>query len=179
MPDQQRKGRPDGSPDPSGPKYSQPYISAVATRAIIYTEADNFKIGLMAIVFIGMAEVSSCEFVVREGRTIREGQQISLFHFGRSSRCMLFRKGSSSSDLQRHGTWTLRNILPSTRRSSELCRPVGMQKKKKTPHNTCTRICLYDAMYRAQIPSCPGGDYLPYPGDQHGQTDRRKRADST
>lgn len=79
--------------DPAAPNYSQPYISAVATRGIIYIQADNPEIGLMAIVFIGMAEVSSCEFTVRVGQPIDKGQQIGMFHFGGSSHCMLFRPG--------------------------------------------------------------------------------------
>lgn len=80
-------------PDPAAPNYSQPYISAVATRGIIYIEAENPKIGLMAVVFIGMAEVSSCEFTVEEGQRIEKGQEIGMFHFGGSSHCMLFRPG--------------------------------------------------------------------------------------
>lgn len=80
-------------PDPAAPNYSQPYISAVATRGIIYIEADEAKIGLMAIVFIGMAEVSSCEFTVRTGQRVEKGQDIGMFHFGGSSHCMLFRPG--------------------------------------------------------------------------------------
>ncbi|KAI3394857.1 hypothetical protein diail_2143 [Diaporthe ilicicola] len=80
-------------PDPAGPNYSQPYISAVATRSIIYIEAKNPKIGLMAIVFIGMAEVSSCEFTVEAGQEITKGQELGMFHFGGSSHCLVFRPG--------------------------------------------------------------------------------------
>lgn len=80
-------------PDPAAPNYSQPYISAVATRSIIYIQAKNPKIGLMAIVFIGMAEVSSCEFTVKEGQEITKGQELGMFHFGGSSHCMVFRPG--------------------------------------------------------------------------------------
>ncbi|KAJ4407099.1 hypothetical protein N0V82_010001 [Gnomoniopsis sp. IMI 355080] len=80
-------------PDPAAPNYSQPYISAVATRGIIYIEANDPKIGLMAIVFIGMAEVSSCEFTVGIGDAVHKGQQIGMFHFGGSSHCMLYRPG--------------------------------------------------------------------------------------
>lgn len=82
---------PDGTPDPSAPNNSQPYISAVATRGIIFIEADNPTIGLMAIVFIGMAEVSSCDFSVEKGDRITKGAPIGMFHFGGSSHCMLFR----------------------------------------------------------------------------------------
>lgn len=83
----------DNKPAPTAPDYSQPYISAVATRSIIYIEAKNPKIGLMVIVFIGMAEVSSCEFTVREGQEIMKGQELGMFHYGGSSHCMLFRPG--------------------------------------------------------------------------------------
>lgn len=79
--------------DPSAATNSQPYISAVATRTIIYIEARNPKIGLMAIVFIGMAEASSCEVTVKEGQDITKGQELGMFHFGGSSHCMVFRPG--------------------------------------------------------------------------------------
>ncbi|KAG0648251.1 Psilocybin biosynthesis decarboxylase [Hyphodiscus hymeniophilus] len=82
---------PDG-PDPNAPNNSQPFISAVAARGIIFIKADNPVIGLMAIVFVGMAEVSSCEFVVKEGDHITKGDLIGMFHFGGSSHCMVFRK---------------------------------------------------------------------------------------
>ncbi|KAK5092205.1 hypothetical protein LTR70_005860 [Exophiala xenobiotica] len=85
-------GKPD-DPDPAAPNYSQPYISAVATRGIIYIRADNPLIDLMAIVFIGMAEVSSCEFTVTTGSHITKGQEIGMFHFGGSSHCMVFQPG--------------------------------------------------------------------------------------
>lgn len=78
-------------PDPAAPNFSQPYISALATRGIVYMEADNRQIGLMAIMFIGMAEVSSCEFTVEVGQRVNKGQQLGMFHFGGSSHCMLFR----------------------------------------------------------------------------------------
>ena len=35
--------------DPSGPNESQGYITEVATRALIFIEADNPKIGLMHV----------------------------------------------------------------------------------------------------------------------------------
>ena len=79
--------------DPAGPNESQGYISEVAARGIVYIQADNPKIGLMAIVFIGMAEVSSCEFSVYEGQHVAKGQPLGTFHFGGSSHCILFRKG--------------------------------------------------------------------------------------
>lgn len=83
------KGEP--RPDPNAPNNSQPYIAEVATRGIITIQADNQKIGLMAMVFIGMCEVSSCEFYVRPGDPITKGQPIGTFHFGGSTHCLVFR----------------------------------------------------------------------------------------
>ncbi|MFT6984878.1 MAG: phosphatidylserine decarboxylase [Psychromonas sp.] len=78
--------------DDAAPNDSQGYIAEVATRAVIFIEADNPAIGLMAIVFIGMAEVSSCDIRVYEGQKVSKGQPMGTFHFGGSSHCMLFRK---------------------------------------------------------------------------------------
>jgi len=44
--------------DMAGESTGQGYLSASATRAIIYIEADNPAIGLMAFIGIGMTEVS-------------------------------------------------------------------------------------------------------------------------
>lgn len=82
-----------GKADPLAACNSQPYLSAVATRTIIYIEARNPKIGLMAIVLIGMAEASSCEVTVKEGDDVTKGQELGMFHFGGSSHCLVFRHG--------------------------------------------------------------------------------------
>ena len=78
-------------PDPNAPNKSQPYIAQVAARGIITIQADNEKVGLMAVVFIGMCEVSSCEFFVEPGDRINKGDCIGTFHFGGSSHCLVFR----------------------------------------------------------------------------------------
>ncbi|MFQ2100413.1 phosphatidylserine decarboxylase family protein [Aeromonas sanarellii] len=85
-------GNPEG-PDPSAPNQSQPFLTAVATRALIFIEADNPKIGLMCVVPVGMAEVSSCEVTVQPGQRIAKGEQLGMFHFGGSTHCLLFRPG--------------------------------------------------------------------------------------
>lgn len=79
--------------DEAAPNDSQGYISEVATRAIIFIEADNPKIGLMCMMPIGMAEVSSCDISVYEGQKVTKGQPIGTFHFGGSTHCLFFRKG--------------------------------------------------------------------------------------
>lgn len=80
-------------PDPSAPNQSQPFLTAVATRALIFIEADNPRIGLMCVVPVGMAEVSSCEVTVLPGQRIAKGDPLGMFHFGGSTHCLLFRPG--------------------------------------------------------------------------------------
>jgi phosphatidylserine decarboxylase len=79
--------------DPAGPNDSQGYITAVATRALIFIEADNPDIGLMCVMPVGMAEVSTCQITVFEGQHVRKGEQIGMFHFGGSTHCLIFRPG--------------------------------------------------------------------------------------
>lgn len=79
--------------DDSAPNDSQPFLTAVATRAVIFIEADNPKIGLMCFIAVGMAEVSSCEITVKEGKPVKKGQELGMFHFGGSTHCLIFRKG--------------------------------------------------------------------------------------
>ncbi len=79
--------------DPSAPNDSQPFLTAVATRALIFIEADNPKIGLMCVMPVGMAEVSSCEITVKTGQRVKKGEQLGMFHFGGSTHCLFFRPG--------------------------------------------------------------------------------------
>ncbi|MEO5911603.1 MAG: phosphatidylserine decarboxylase, partial [Pelobium sp.] len=81
----------DGKPDPSAPNNSQAYIAEVASRAIIFIESDNPKIGLMCFVGIGMAEVSSNNITVKEGQHVDKGDEIGMFRFGGSTHCLIFR----------------------------------------------------------------------------------------
>ena len=76
--------------DPAGPNDSQGYITELAARALIFIEADNPKIGLMCVMPVGMAEVSSCQITVYEGQHVKKGDQIGMFHFGGSTHCLIF-----------------------------------------------------------------------------------------
>ena len=80
---------PDGA-DESAPNASQRFLSAVATRGLIFIEADG-PIGLMCFVAVGMSEVSSCDIGVQEGQRVEKGDEIGMFHYGGSSHCLLFR----------------------------------------------------------------------------------------
>jgi phosphatidylserine decarboxylase len=79
--------------DPSGPNNSQGYITAVAARAPIFIECDNPDIGLICVMPVGMAEVSTNQITVYEGQHVKKGDQIGMFHFGGSTHCIFFRKG--------------------------------------------------------------------------------------
>lgn len=80
-------------PDPAAPNNSQAFLTAVATRALIFIQADNPAIGLMCVMPVGMAEVSSCEVTVKPGDKVKKGDQLGMFHFGGSTHCLFFRKG--------------------------------------------------------------------------------------
>jgi phosphatidylserine decarboxylase len=54
--------------DPAGPNDSQGYITELAARALVFIEADNPRIGLMCVMPVSMAEVSSCQITVYEGK---------------------------------------------------------------------------------------------------------------
>jgi phosphatidylserine decarboxylase len=79
--------------DEAGPNNSQGYIAHLATRTLIFIEADDPAIGLLCLIPIGMAEVSSCVVTVREGQHVNKGDQIGYFQFGGSTHCLVFRKG--------------------------------------------------------------------------------------
>lgn len=79
--------------DVEGQVTGQSYLSAMATRALIFIEADDVDIGLLCVVPIGMVEVSTCEVTVQEGERVEKGDQLGMFHFGGSTHCVLFRRG--------------------------------------------------------------------------------------
>ncbi|KAJ3952717.1 hypothetical protein N0V92_010834 [Colletotrichum tropicale] len=76
-------------PDISADALSQSYLSAVAKRGVAYIQADNPDIGLMAVVMIGMAEVSSVDFFDKPNG-FKKGDKIGRFHFGGSTHCLIF-----------------------------------------------------------------------------------------
>ncbi|KAI0007111.1 Phophatidylserine decarboxylase-domain-containing protein [Xylariaceae sp. FL0662B] len=79
--------------DKRGISVAQGYLTALATRAVIFIQANNPAIGLMAFIGVGMDEVSTCEITVQQGQEVKKGDQLGMFHFGGSSHCLLFRDG--------------------------------------------------------------------------------------
>ncbi|KAJ8082044.1 hypothetical protein AAF712_006092 [Marasmius tenuissimus] len=89
-----------GEPDHRGVPFgaylrSQPWLTFVATRALIWIRAKNPKIGLLCFIGIGMVEVSTCDIKAAQdlvGKEVKTGQEIGMFHFGGSGHCLVFRK---------------------------------------------------------------------------------------
>src|SRR5207302_2649557 len=80
--------------DEAAPNESQGYLTEVATRALLFIEADNPDIGLMCFMAVGMAEVSTCDIRVHAGQQVKKGEQLGMFHFGGSTHCLIFRKST-------------------------------------------------------------------------------------
>ena len=59
--------------DDMSPNNSQSFLAAVATRKVFIIKASNFKIGKIALIFIGMTEVSSCVETVKVGQEVKKG----------------------------------------------------------------------------------------------------------
>jgi len=81
--------------DAAEPQLSQGYLAHVATRAIVLIDADDPAIGTVAVVFVGMSDVSSCVIGdgVEAGARIGKGDELGWFQFGGSSVCVLFGPG--------------------------------------------------------------------------------------
>ena len=84
---------PDG-PDPAAPDKAQGYITHVATRAIIVIDTKG-PAGIVAVTFVGMADLSSCQFdsKFQPGTnfpvTVEKGEEIGMFHYGGSTYALL------------------------------------------------------------------------------------------
>ncbi|MDQ4490194.1 phosphatidylserine decarboxylase family protein [Sinomonas sp. ASV486] len=72
---------------------SQAYLAHVSARAIILIQADDPVIGLMAVIPVGMVEVSSCviDAEIVPGHHVDKGDELGYFQFGGSTECLVFR----------------------------------------------------------------------------------------
>ena len=78
------------SPDAAVVK-SQAYRACMAKRGVAFIQPDDPTLGLVALVMIGMAEISSIVF--DELDCFEKGQEIGRFHYGGSSHCLVFGPG--------------------------------------------------------------------------------------
>lgn len=72
----------------------KPGYEFIQTRGLVVIDS---PIGLVAILPMGMAQVSSVVLTAEEGRTLRKGEEISYFQFGGSDIVMLFEAQSNVS----------------------------------------------------------------------------------
>lgn len=70
---------------------SQPMLSIVSVRQIYIIKIKDTDLHV-AVIEIGMAEVSSCISTVIEGQEVNAGDQLGYFQFGGSSHCVIFDK---------------------------------------------------------------------------------------
>ncbi|CAE6406171.1 unnamed protein product [Rhizoctonia solani] len=68
----------------------QPWLTVAATRAVMTIVADDPKIGTVGFIGVGMAEVSTCHLSVRDGDTVKPGDELGMFHFGGSSHTIIY-----------------------------------------------------------------------------------------
>lgn len=94
---------------------SQPYLSEVATRAIFIMEHDKF--GFVAMVCIGMVEVSTChineKYLVHKGSNpvnIQRGDDIGHFEFGGSTHALIFQKDKAKLAIWAENAEDFRNL---------------------------------------------------------------------
>lgn len=73
---------------------SFPFLSHVNTRTIVFIEPKNPSIGQVALIFVGLTEVSSCQATVKAGAAIQRGDEIGHFAFGGSTCCLLFERAN-------------------------------------------------------------------------------------
>ena len=75
---------------------SQTHLAHVATRAVIVIEADRPGVGLVALVAVGMADVSSrvLDDAVSPGAHLTKGQEVGHFASGGSTHCLVIEPGA-------------------------------------------------------------------------------------
>ena len=75
---------------------SQGYDANVNTRALIFIESPDPKIGMVCVMPIGITEISSIEFndKINEGCSVDKGQELGWFSYGGSSLCLFFQSGT-------------------------------------------------------------------------------------
>ncbi|PCJ94772.1 MAG: phosphatidylserine decarboxylase [Flavobacteriaceae bacterium] len=86
--------------DPSAGTHSQGYEANVNTRGLIIIKHDDPKIGLVAVMPIGITEISSVQIRKKNGEPfsigdrVEKGEELGWFSYGGSSLCLVFQPGA-------------------------------------------------------------------------------------
>lgn len=81
-------------PDPMSGPYSQGWAAGVATRGLCYIDSKIEGLGTVCVIPIGLTEVSSLDFFIEKGDTVKKGDDLGWFSFGGSSFALVFQPGA-------------------------------------------------------------------------------------
>lgn len=60
----------------------------------MYVESEDPAIGTVCVIPIGITEISSVSFAVKEGQTVGKGQELGRFSYGGSTLGLVFQPGA-------------------------------------------------------------------------------------
>jgi phosphatidylserine decarboxylase len=80
--------------DDTAGTYSQGYEAAVNTRGLVFIESEDANIGMVSVIPIGITEISSVTISVKDGQSIKKGDELGYFSYGGSSMCLVFQPGA-------------------------------------------------------------------------------------
>lgn len=80
--------------DSSAGTKSQGYEASINTRALIFIESDVPSIGMIAVIPIGITEISSISIQVKAGQRVKKGDELGYFSYGGSSMALVFQPGA-------------------------------------------------------------------------------------
>jgi phosphatidylserine decarboxylase len=82
------------NPDPGAATNDLGYETAVNTRGLVYVESKDPVIGTVCVMPIGITEISSVRFSVKQGQTVTKGQELGYFSYGGSTLALVFQPGA-------------------------------------------------------------------------------------
>ena len=69
---------------------SQGYEASVNTQGLVFIESVDQAIGMVCVVPIGITEISSVSFSVKQGDQVAKGDELGYFSYGGSSMALVF-----------------------------------------------------------------------------------------
>lgn len=76
--------------EPGAGTESLGYEASVNTRGLVYIKSDEESIGTVCVIPIGITEISSVKFGIKEGDKVKKGEELGRFSYGGSTLCLLF-----------------------------------------------------------------------------------------
>lgn len=80
--------------DSSAGTNSQGYETAVNTRGLVIIQSSDPVIGLVAVMPIGITEISSVTIQIAVGQNVQKGEELGFFSYGGSSMALVFQPGA-------------------------------------------------------------------------------------